>query len=125
MAGISLVLKELLRYPMVALFTWRFETCSSGHLIFTVVVPVQPSMAEKGNSSKELGGTPRKVLICNVGSAKYSESFSIPVIEKKYQHMVFCRPISMVQKKIKLNVLCYVISVVVKFRLIFIFKKSL
>lgn len=37
--------------------------------------------------------------------------------------MVFCWPISKVQKKIKLNVLCYIISVVLKFRIIFIFKK--
>lgn len=85
MAGISLVLKELLRYPMVALFTWRFETLSSGQLIFTVVVvPVQPSMAERGNSSKEFGGAPRKVLIGKVGFAKLCTSFSMPVTEKKY-----------------------------------------
>lgn len=85
MAGISLVLKELLRYPMVALFTWRFETLSSGHLIFMgVVVPVQPSMSEKGNSSKESGGAPRKVLIGKVGSSKLSASYSMPVMEKKF-----------------------------------------
>lgn len=85
MAGINLVLKGLLRYPMVALFTWRFESSSSGHLIFTVlVVPVQPSMAERGNSSKEFWGAPRKVLIDKVGFAKLSASYSMPVIEKKY-----------------------------------------
>lgn len=85
MAGISLVLKELLRYLLVALFTWRLEALSSGHFIFTVVVvPVQPSMAERGNSSKEFRGAPRKVLIGKVGFAKLSASHSMPVIEKKY-----------------------------------------
>lgn len=85
MAGISLVLKELARYPMVAFFTWRCEALSSGHLIFTVIVaPVQPSKAEKGKSSKESGGAPRKVLICKVGFAKLFVSFSMPVIERKY-----------------------------------------
>lgn len=49
-----------------------------------VVVPVQPSMAERGNSSKEFGGAPRKVLIGKVGSAELSASYSIPVIERKY-----------------------------------------
>lgn len=54
MEGITLVLKELLRYPMVALFTWRVVMLSSGHFAFIVVVaPVQPSMSESGNSSKE------------------------------------------------------------------------
>lgn len=85
MAGINLVLKELFRYPRVELFTRRFETLSSGHLILTVVVaPVQPSMAERGKSSKELKGSPRKVLIGKVGSTKVRTSFSMPVIEKKY-----------------------------------------
>lgn len=85
MAGISLVLKELPRYPTVALFTRRWDMLSSGHLIFTgVVVPVQPSMAERGKSSKELKGSPRKVLIGKVGFAKMRTSFSAPVIEKKY-----------------------------------------
>ena len=84
MAGISLVLKELLRYPMVALFTHRVEILPSGHLSFTVAVaPVQPSMSESGKSSK-VWGSPLKVLIVKVGLAEFSGMFFIPVIERKY-----------------------------------------
>jgi hypothetical protein len=84
MAGITWVLKELLRYPMVALFTWRVEILSSGHSAFIVVVaPVQPSMSESGNSSKVFWGPPLKLLIVKVGFAELSETF-MPVIERKY-----------------------------------------
>lgn len=84
MAGISLVLKELLRNPMVVLLTRRVEALSSGHFIFTVAVaPVQPSMSESGKSSKALGGAPLKVLIVKVGFAELSAAFSMPEMKGK------------------------------------------
>lgn len=82
MAGITLVLKELLRYPMVAL--WRVVILSSGHFAFMVVVaPVQPSMAESGNSSKECS-SPLKPSAVTADFAELAETCFMPVVEREY-----------------------------------------
>lgn len=74
---------------MVALFTWRVDSSSSGHFIFTVeVAPVQPSMSESGKSSKVFKGAPWKLLIVKVSFVELSETFFTPVIERMICYQV-------------------------------------
>lgn len=68
---------------MVALFTRRFESSSSGHLICTVlVVSVQPSMAERETLQKNFGELRGKVLIVKVALKLSHHLIFMPVIER-------------------------------------------